>query len=390
MNNRHNIVYITDSGYFFPTKVSIRSAIRNSEDHDITIFVIASELNDGEISALEKLQTDKAKIQIISIKDVTNDNIPKHHYVSKTSLLKFKLAEILDKLDKILYIDGDTLLYHGYLSIFDYNIEEYYMGAVKDICTQTLLKRNEYIGNKAYFNSGVMLLNLKKIREDKCVEKLINNKNEDPDNTFMDQDTINKIFGNRTLCISPTYNFLAPITNHFTIDEFADFYSLEKYTAEKIFYNPFIFHLAGEEKPWNSALCDHIDKWFMFLDEKEKNVVVSNYFVNGALRKKMHNLDNRELRAEIYMNNKFRELDEKILENDSLIRNIKNDLDNMINYDNISEKRIDSNQEYIIKLLNNTKDLQNQITDLNHKLNYYKNRTLFGTIKRIVEKLKGE
>ena len=393
MNNRHNIVYITDSGYFFPTKVSIRSAIRNSEDHDITIFVIAYELNDSEISALEKMQTDNAVVRVLSVTNNLIYDALTHHYVSRTALLKFKLAEILDGLDKVLYIDGDTLLFPGYLSIFDYNIEEYYMGAIKDICTQTWLKRSEYIGNESYFNSGVMLLNLKKIREDNCVDKLIKYKKDDLDNTFMDQDAINKIFGRETLSISPTYNFLAPIINNFSINEFADFYGLDEITSGNIYSNPLILHMAGVEKPWNNALSDCIDKWFDFLDENEKREVIDNYFVKGALRKKVKDLEKKELNFEIYKN-KLHELDnvlnKRIAENELMIKVLENNLNELSSLESICEKRIDSNQEYIIKLLNNTKDLQNQITDLNHKLNYYKNRTLFGVIKRILEKLKGE
>lgn len=60
--------------------------------------------------------------------------------------------------DKILYLDCDIVCYKDLKELYNTNIEEYEIGAVPDFIGRNVI-------SKKYINSGMLLMNLKKIRE---------------------------------------------------------------------------------------------------------------------------------------------------------------------------------------------------------------------------------
>ncbi|MCK7489743.1 MAG: hypothetical protein MZU79_05535 [Anaerotruncus sp.] len=90
-------------------------------------------------------------------------------YVTSAAYLKFDLPDLIPNQDKVLYLDGDIIIQKDLSDLFEINIKDYYAGAVKDI---GLIDNDLNIKN--YFNSGVMLLNLKLMRENNASTALLN------------------------------------------------------------------------------------------------------------------------------------------------------------------------------------------------------------------------
>ena len=88
-----------------------------------------------------------------------------------SALLKFKISEILANYDKIIYLDGDILVQKDLTELYNIDIDGYYVAAVDDT-GKIYHKKDVYAKYPNYFNSGVMLLNLKKCREDNISSKL--------------------------------------------------------------------------------------------------------------------------------------------------------------------------------------------------------------------------
>lgn len=351
---QHNIVYITDSNYLLPTKVSIRSAIKNSENKKVHIIVVCIDLSKDEIKELEKLGNDQVSINTYNTEYDLLEIGNNHEHVTRTALYKFKLAELLKDIDVVLYLDGDTMLSLGYLSIFDYDISEKYMAAIRDMYVEKIDNRTKYIGNKYYYNSGVMLLNLEKIRRDNCMDKLIEYKKNEKDHTYMDQDAINKVLGVDCLSLSPNYNFLSIYKEMFQVDIMSEFYKIDISEMKKIYDKPYIYHMASHNKPWTNFFCSEANKWFSYLSDDEFREMISTYFKKGIL--KYNAID---LYEQIY-----------------LIKYLKDTVENQANCINDLQEQITN--------------LQEQITNIAHRTNYIQNRTLFGAMKRIIYKIKGE
>ncbi len=74
--------------------------------------------------------------------------------------------------EKLLYLDSDLLIRGSLREVWETNIEEYYLAAVQS----PGIKWHQDLGvsrESGYFNSGVMLINLKKWRETDFSRKVI-------------------------------------------------------------------------------------------------------------------------------------------------------------------------------------------------------------------------
>lgn len=132
----------------------------------------------------------------------------------KMSYARLLTPYLFPDLDKILVLDADLLiLKDGIDQLFEQDISNFNLAAVLDIPTQIVHPDHVKNSNvQMYFNAGVMLLNLKKIRAegiDKDLEKdIMVWPKEIEKNLYNDQDIFNYRFNEEVLWLSPIYNHL--------------------------------------------------------------------------------------------------------------------------------------------------------------------------------------
>lgn len=170
MNDITHIVLNTDDNYAIPTIVTITSLLHNKNpESQYNIHVLVSGLSADNLERLSSIPN-------INIIEHTNRFSQKyqgtHKHVSSTDLSKFDFPQIFSDLDKILYIDSDMIVQKDLVDFYHTNIENVYAAVVLDY--QAEFKNNHIrIGNKRYFNNGMMLLNLAKMRNDNVSDRLI-------------------------------------------------------------------------------------------------------------------------------------------------------------------------------------------------------------------------
>lgn len=108
-------------------------------------------------------ESEVVKIDLSGFKDMFASSANVQTKYSVYSMMRL-LADRLDLPDKILYLDTDVLAYHDISELWDMDITDYELAIVKDYYGKVFLGPN-------YFNSGVMLINLKKVKETKLFEK---------------------------------------------------------------------------------------------------------------------------------------------------------------------------------------------------------------------------
>ena len=185
-----NIVFITDSAYIIPTNASINSIIKNkSKTTKINIYVIGVNVTEFFKKNIEKQSRNNTNIKVIIKKSVGND-LPKNTIynpiISRADYIKFYLPSILDKLDKVIYLDSDTIVLKDLTALYNIDLEDNYIGAADDWQSTWYDNRDA-----RFFNNGVMLMNLKKMREDNIESKLLENKKNDKINRFITEDAFN-------------------------------------------------------------------------------------------------------------------------------------------------------------------------------------------------------
>jgi lipopolysaccharide biosynthesis glycosyltransferase len=273
-----DIAYITDSQYVPVTMVSMYSAIANKCPSTTYNFHIITEnitsLDESRILKLKKLSPDTININIIPRyePDLPFENMERFLQY-KVGMHKIYLSEILTNLDKVIYMDGDTLVLKDLRDLYNLNVENVYASVAKDGIYYRFPKEMQEMGldkRGFYFNSGVMLHNLKKQREDKIVDKLVEYIKTHKD-FYGDQDVLNVVMDDKLKLMSYRYNC---ISTFFEADDLA---FLSKYYNEElpsnttdIYKKSSIIHYAGD-KPWQSDYRPLYLKelWFEYLNKTE-------------------------------------------------------------------------------------------------------------------------
>ena len=115
---------------------------------------------------------------------------------SYMSLLRLALHEILPEEDRVLWLDIDTIVNADITDLFGTELDGCYVAAAEE----PIRSKDPFL----YFNAGVMILDLKKLR-DGMADLLIRYVNR-VDLRFPDQDVINLLCQGRIKPISPYWN----------------------------------------------------------------------------------------------------------------------------------------------------------------------------------------
>lgn len=109
------------------------------------------------------IKIDVTKIYEEEFKGCINENA----YCTPYTLLRLLADKIENLPDKILYLDIDIMIGNDILELYNKDIEEYEYAAVKE-------KYGCWFIRPDYINAGMLLLNMKKIKETKLLEKARN------------------------------------------------------------------------------------------------------------------------------------------------------------------------------------------------------------------------
>lgn len=178
--------------------INIFNIIRTNECGKIYIFIEDDKLN---------LPFSKIDIQYINMHKIGLDKNGANYNTnfSIASLCRLYIPQIIPE-EKIIYCDIDTLVIGNLRQWWDTDMSDYYVSGVAD---KGILDYKDYVNKflnpDSYINAGVILMNLKKIREENQCEKLVEfiNKNR---LAFPDQDAINFVLGDKVLLVDSKFN----------------------------------------------------------------------------------------------------------------------------------------------------------------------------------------
>jgi len=264
--SNYPIVFITDQNYIEQTTIAISSLIRHRKKNTrYSIYILCKNLHDNDYKKLD-LFSGAAKIIPVEyhLKNIFNQK----NHVTTSALIKFELPNIFRDFENILYLDSDLIVLQDISYIFSLFDTKTYAGVVKD--AGAMLQgshKNIHLSN--YFNSGVMLLNLKKMRIDDITNKLWYQKESIQETNFMDQDIFNIVFNENVTYLPLKFNSIA---DHYLNYSYHDITNITQYPDKIVrdsFQSPAILHFAGADKPWEVAPSPRKEFYFnekLYLD----------------------------------------------------------------------------------------------------------------------------
>lgn len=271
-----NITLITDSRYATPTAVSMLSAIKNKcANSTYNFYIIAENItpqDEAFLLSLKKIAPATVNIKIIPQQepDLPYENMQRFLQY-KVGMHKIYLSEILKNLDKVIYMDGDTLVLKDLRPLYETDISEVYAAVAKDGIYYRFPKEMAEIGMDKrgfYFNSGVMLQNLQLQRRDSLSAKLVEYVKTHKD-FYGDQDVLNIVMDDKLKLMSYRYNCISTFFEADDLDFLSEYFGEE--LPDDTFYiyeNATIIHYAGD-KPWQEKYQPDFLKelWFRYYNE---------------------------------------------------------------------------------------------------------------------------
>lgn len=294
---KYNICYATDENYARNVGVSIISLFEKNKDlEQIDVYIIEDNLKNETKKIIKNIGKEfDRNIEFIECEELCgnlhiNVDFPKAAF-SRLFLQKVK------GIDRILYLDSDTIINDSIKELYNTNIENYYFAAVQDNAAYYLLKKIGMNKKNRYINSGVLLINLKKWREENLEDKFIKfiEKHNGKVNHH-DQGILNGTCKDNILILEPKYNMM-PEMIYLTVKQSNFLYNVHNYYRQEqidlAVKNPVIIHYIEKfySRPWKID-CEHPmkNKYLDILNKSEFNKNLDKNTLNKkvSFRKKIY------------------------------------------------------------------------------------------------------
>ena len=185
-----------------------------------------------------------------------------------STMSRFFMAEMIpESEDRILYLDCDTIVVDSLAGMWEESLDGYAVAAVMEPTVGSMIKTP--IGlekDDAYYNAGVLLINLAEWRVKNVQKELIEFYRQRGGKLFAnDQDTINGALKDRIKTLEPKYNFFTNL-RYFPYSSlvsrtgaYATITRKQLGTAKKA---PALLHYLGDERPWKAGNLNHYRKHY--------------------------------------------------------------------------------------------------------------------------------
>jgi lipopolysaccharide biosynthesis glycosyltransferase len=135
---------------------------------------------------------------------------PAGEAISSAMWYRIFLPELLPDVQRVLYLDVDTIVTAPLGPLWETQVADHYLAAVTNVFQLDHLPRLAELGfddPRDYFNSGVVLFNLDLMRRDGAAEKLRDfGRTHSQELWWPDQDALNLVLGSRRLPLHPRWN----------------------------------------------------------------------------------------------------------------------------------------------------------------------------------------
>ena len=254
-----NIAYTSDDKFVPQVEAAISSVLENNKKNDIHFYIMSkgiTEKHKNEIIKFVNFYEQKVDIiELPPIKELIGRDIDTGGWNDIVLSRLFFDKLLPDDVDKLLYLDGDTIVRHDLKPLYNTDISKYTIGAViEPVVPESRKKAIGLKSNAPYYNAGVLLMNLKLWKERDTGKRIMDFFAAHDYKLFAnDQDAINGCLKDEIITVSTTYNFAN--TNYFYPYKAIMRWTPEEYRISKAHFkemvkNPAIVHYLGEDRPW--------------------------------------------------------------------------------------------------------------------------------------------
>lgn len=256
-----NIAFTSSNMFCGILSVAMASILRHSEeDENISFCIFSSDMTEENKRKLHSLQ----KIKKFNLQFVQLDSSEFGEYKGKinpATNFRLKIGSLLPQWDKVLFLDADLIVCHSLKKLWLYDLTHYHAAAVVDpgIDIQfEYTKKHHALFPERRFNTGVMLVNLAKWRQDNIEKKIFEAFTwyTGEYELWPDQNVLNMVLKDTMFELPHGYN-ACPLLAYYNVYH-------DKKALTEAFLNPSIIHYAagGTFKPWTDMESPYSTQWW--------------------------------------------------------------------------------------------------------------------------------
>lgn len=263
--NSMNIILATDDNFVQHCCVTISSVLKNNTD--VNLYILSEGLSDQNkniISSVVDNLNGNVFFCNVPSKIVEEFPMPKiaSSHISIATYYRLFITELLpSEVEKAIYLDCDIVVKGSLKNLWNTDISEYSLGAVyQDLRwsdNENSWGRLGISRDLGYFNAGVLLINIKSLRQNDFYTKALDFIEKHYDLIVShDQDVLNALLSEDTMPLECKWNFI-PLFMKKTLTE-KDFPTRCKYLDElnSNCFEPIVIHFVSKPKPWQFG-CSH-------------------------------------------------------------------------------------------------------------------------------------
>ena len=243
----HSVMFTVDIKFIQPLTITIFSLLNSNAQLHFKIYLVTDIEEESRFDSLRRLIENNGSQLIIKriSKDIFSRQKINHHF-SPANYYRLQAAELVPE-DKVLYFDSDLIIQGSILNLLETDLENHLLAAVADPQIMDF-DRLELNAEQGYFNSGVMMLNLKVWRELNLGIKVLDYCMTHPKRIqYADQCGLNAVLKGDWLRLHPRWNVMTSFYNPKHAASATRYFGSEFNFAVQ---NPIIIHFSDSPKPW--------------------------------------------------------------------------------------------------------------------------------------------
>ncbi len=198
-----------DPGFAQHLAVMLLSLADANPRHDISVFVLWNGPSDEEDKLHEVLQNTPFESSIVDVGEGALDDLADGVNFTVTTYARLLIDELLPRdLDRVLYLDGDILVRGDIGDLWMTDLRGRTVGAVMDLPRYPFNGKLGLPVEAAYFNAGVLVIDLERWRRLKIGERALALAREHPERlTWADQCALNLVLHDDWTALDRVWNF---------------------------------------------------------------------------------------------------------------------------------------------------------------------------------------
>ncbi|MEG0995219.1 MAG: glycosyltransferase, partial [Bacilli bacterium] len=172
-----NVSYTSSDAFAWLMGVSIFSLLKNNSNENFRIFVLDNKISETNKKKIRQIcESFNAELYFTDISKLKS-TIGKIKINERWDFATFgRLFEVLllpGSIEKLLFIDCDTIILGSVKSLYENNYDNYAIAGVKDAMSKHYFNNIGIAHDDFMINAGILIMNLKYMRENNILKRFL-------------------------------------------------------------------------------------------------------------------------------------------------------------------------------------------------------------------------